>query len=364
MSARSICFSLLSALGIVFLTVASASAASCPYSSVQVRVQPDTSQPWATSTTVDVGQSVHVGVFRNGWGMPVDAGTVTVYAVQGSSWQLLNLNTWETYFTGNYPATWSFIAYCGSSQDTASATFVDNSNPIIDVLSYILPFHENGSANGGTHALITDPGNAWRTFSPGGNVGERLPGFYLTKGKVYGNDAWNFEQMIYDNNWIYLVRDTSWTAKCLDNNREAGMLLFTYEYGEWKRGGRHFPRFIENGTSIWTGNKFIQGVEKKLHPKDTTAQEGRWCNAEHSGTTTTEIQAELSASEIVGGDLYNDVLKLRAIGGSGEGDEWWFAKNVGLIHFHDNDSSESAAQLVDPHEIGVRIPCGAATPCM
>lgn len=87
---------------------------SCPYSSVQVRVQPNTSIPWTQSVTVPVNSSVHVGVFQNGWGVPVSPDTVTVYAVQGSLWLPVSLsNGWETWWSSSYAATWSFEAYCG-----------------------------------------------------------------------------------------------------------------------------------------------------------------------------------------------------------------------------------------------------------
>ena len=87
---------------------------SCPYSSVQVRVQPNTSIPWTQSVTVPVNSSVHVGVFQNGWGVPVSPGTVTLYAVQGSLWLPVSLsNGWETWWSSSYAATWSFEAYCG-----------------------------------------------------------------------------------------------------------------------------------------------------------------------------------------------------------------------------------------------------------
>lgn len=336
--------------------------AACPYSSVQVRVQPNTATPWTQTLTTLLGNSVHVGVFKNGWGVPVDPGVITLYAVQGSYSTTVALsNGWETWWSSPYQATWSFQAYCGGVWvGSASATY----NPI-DVLSYVKP----GGATGAVFSVVTNKGNPWRTFAwAGGSVGERLPGFFITKGNVnYAATplkAWNFEQMIYDSSWIYLVRDTSWTARCTDNNREAGMLLFTYENNQWLRGGRHFPRFIANGGSMPTGNKYIQGVEKKLNANDTTAQEGRWCAAQFSGWTSSTVRADVLASMSVGGRAFTDVLKLSIVGGSGTGDIWWFAKNVGLIMFTDGSQSESYSGTTNPYEIGVRIPCEPNAPCM
>ncbi|MEM9557122.1 MAG: hypothetical protein AAGC60_22885 [Acidobacteriota bacterium] len=356
-----------SAVALTLLVLAAAvPAAACPYSSIQVRVQESTANPWATSVSVPAGTNIHVGVFKNGWGVPVDPGTVTLYAVEGSLWTPLSLsNGWETWHTSSYAATVNYIGYCNSTQGSASATFTGSSGgQQIDVLSYILPTYPTG----GNHAVITNKTNPWRTFSnPGGNVGERLPGFFITKGWVNYADpikAWSFEQMIYDSEWIYLVRDTSWTSTC-SNGNEAGMLLFTYEGGQWKRGGRHFPRYINEGQIKESGSKYVQGVEKSIDPYiPLNPLEGQWCTAMYSGWTGTSIQADLSTAEYVGGTWYNDVLKLRAVGGSGDDDEWWFAKGIGLIRFDDGNQTEWATSINWDYKIGVRIPCEPNAPCM
>lgn len=344
----------------LFMLTAHAVQASCPYSTVQIRVQPDTSTPWSHSTTVQVGSHVHVGVFQNGWGVPVAPGTVTVYATEGSFSQPVQLtNGWEAWRSSNYPATWHFHAYCGGVyRESASATFT-----LIDVLSYVKP----GGVNGVNFSVISDKGNPWRTFSKNnGNIGERLPGFFITKGNLdYSTyKAWNFEQMIYDSQWIYLVRDTSWTSRCFDNWREAGMLVFSLQNGQWVRGGRHFPRYIANGTSVNTGTKYIQGVEKKQNANDHGAQEGRWCNAQYSGSTYSVVRADLLTSHTVGNRTFNDVLKLSITEGSGAGDAWWFAKGYGLIRFGDGNQNERYSFIQNPYEIDVRIPCEPSAPCM
>jgi len=235
----------------------------------------------------------------------------------------------------------------------------------IDVLSYVRP----GGCGWNTFSVITNQGNPWRTYTNAGcDVDERLPGFYITKGNVEflpdRAHAYNFEQMIYDADWIYLVRDTSWTARCLDNNHVAGMLLFTYENGQWLRGGRHFPRWIQNGQSAPTGWKYIQGVERKDGPGDWSAQEGRWCSAQYAGWTESTVRADLLGGRWVGGDYFSDVLQLQIVGGSGTGDVWWFARGTGLIKFTDGSITEHHDFIQDPYEVIVRIPCWPNPPCM
>ncbi len=229
----------------------------------------------------------------------------------------------------------------------------------IDVLSYVRPCGGNCS-----FSVITNYGNPWRTFDKA--VGERLPSFFITKGGLdYSTyKAWNFEQMIYDGSWIYLVRDTSWTAHCSDNGHIAGMLLFTYENGQWLRGGRHFPRWIYNGSQVDTGSKYVQGVERKEGTWDTGAQEGRWCSTPYSGWTSSTVRGDLVGGMWVGNRYFSDVLKLEIVAGAGTGDKWWFAKNTGFIKFTDGSITEYHDFTQDPYEVDVRIPCEPNPPCM
>ncbi|MEM9599248.1 MAG: hypothetical protein AAGD06_33575 [Acidobacteriota bacterium] len=250
-----------------------------------------------------------------------------------------------------------FTALSATAPQTAGAQW-------IDVLDYVFPNRPNGN----TSSVISNHGNPWRTFSNSGSVGERLSGFYITKGNVEflpdRAHAYNFEQMIYDHSWIYLVRDTSWTSTCKDNGHVAGMLLFTYENGQWLRGGRHFPRWIQNGHTKSTGSKYIQGVERKDGPGDNGAQEGRWCNAHYSGWTSSDVRADLLGGRTVGGTYFSDVLQLSITGGSGNGDSWWFARGTGLIKFGDGSIAEEHDDIVDPYEVIARVPCWPNAPCM
>ena len=351
-------------LGLLFslLLSPSSSLAACPYTSMQIRVQPNTSTAWTQSISVAAGTQIHVGVFKNGWGVPVDPGVASVVAVNGSTSQAISLSSgWEAWWSAPSAGTWSLRAHCnGTYMEAATATFTSTS---INVLSYVRP----GGANGVVFSTITNLGNPWRTFAwNNGNIGERLPGFFITKGNLDYNTykAWNFEQMIYDSSWIYLVRDTSWTSTCKDTGREAGMLLFTNVNGQWLRGGRHFPRFIANGASVSTGEKFIQGVRKKKDPSDNEPNEGQWCDAHYSGPTSSTVRADLLSSYSVGGRTFTDVLKLSITGGSGMDDVWWFAKGYGLIRFSGPGLGERFQKFENPYEIGVRIPCEPNSPCM
>lgn len=357
------------------LGLAPPAAAQCPYSSVQIRVQINTSTPWATFThaayDASTGQnkSIHIGAFRNGWGVPVDPNTVTVYALQGSYYQILPLSGWETNWRPSVPMlndTWRFEVWCGGSfKDAASATWSGS----LDVLSYVLP-NWPSSNTGSPRTIITDKTNNWRTYAnAGGGVGERLNGFFITKGGIDWNYSatvmWNFEQMIYDSQWIYLVRDTSWTDRCLDNNHLAGQLLFTYENNQWLRGGRHFPRSVNNGRSRDTGLKWIQGVQRAENMGDTSG-EGRWCDTPHDsvgvGQVSSTVQGEWIGRKTLGDRTFDDVLSLKIVDGSGAGDDWWFAKGFGLVRFTDGSQTERYDSNNPNYPITVRIPCTTTYP--
>jgi hypothetical protein len=365
---------------VTIIPISSISVEQAPYyNSVQIRVQINTSTPWSTSANAALGKEIHIGVFKNGWGVPIDQGGVSVYAVQGSKYELISLSVWEAWWK---PAVqlendkWTFVVYYGSMNDQASATWGKQ----IDVLSYVLPNWPQ-SVTGTTYTVVTNRGNYWRTYSnPGGDVGERLPGFFITKGGIdwewcndnpcppnYDKIMWYFEEMIYDSEWIYLVRDTSWDKKCEPPGTKhiCGQLLFTYDWGsaQWLRGGKHFPRFLANGGHKVADSKYVQGVERRENMADTTAKEGMWCKAENSGWTESTIYAELIGTRTLNGRTFNDVLKIKIIGGSGEGDRWLFAKGYGLIQFRNSILNEKYAQWTN-YPVTVRIPCYPGLPCM
>ncbi len=334
---------------------------SCPYNSVQIRVQEDTQHPWSKYISVPMS-AIHIGAFKNGWGVPIDAGTVSVHAANGSMSFPLQLNVWETWWVPPLSGAWTFSVYCGPHSDSANAHWFND----IDVLSYVYPKDSSGNdldftvdtkANGAA-------GNHWRTHSD--YYGEEsLPGFFITKGGTDYNtgEAYNFEHMIYDSEWIYLVRDTSWDRRCHDNGHLVGQLLFRNE-GGWKRGGPHFPRFIPNNQSRKTGSKYVQAVERKQNAGDTQAIEGRWCDADNTGRTSSEIKAQIIPSITIGGRKFHDVLKLSVVGGSGTDDGWWFAKNFGLVRFSDANLTEEYSKTTQGFLLEIRMPCSPGPHCM
>lgn len=345
-----------SALALLLLSTTLLAHAACitPTRPVQARASGVTQ--WGASASMPVNIPAYIQVDVN-----VSLDRLKLFAVNGSFSQPVPLNqkriaTW----TVSMPSTWRFEAYC-DGQRLGSANVTHTAQ--IDVLSYVRP----GGIHGLPSAVMTNKENPWRTFSyNNGDLNERLPGFFITKGNVDWptGKAWNFEQMMYDSAWIYLVRDTSWTSHCIADGAPVGMLLFVDGPSGPLRGGRHFPRHIANGATVNTGQKRIQGVKKKTGPAHQLTDEGAWCEAEHAGWTSSDVRADVYATATIGGKALENVLKLSIVGGSGNQDAWWFAQGIGLVQFRDANQQEYLNRIENLLEIGVRIPCEPLAPCM
>jgi hypothetical protein len=104
--------------------------ATCPYSSVQARVQPNLQTAWTRSLTVDVNQSVHLGAMYNGTGYYASPSYVALTLIHpnGSQYGV----PIDGYFPMTTPGTYRLRATCGSSGavwDEATIT-VNNPQPV------------------------------------------------------------------------------------------------------------------------------------------------------------------------------------------------------------------------------------------
>lgn len=343
------------AIAALLLSMAFLAEAICLTPRQPVQTKPAGESVWSTAASTPVNIPAYVRVDA-----PVDR--VKLYAIKGSFKQLVRLNDKGiAQWNQSTPALWRFEAMCDGLL-IGAATIEHTAD--IDVLSYVRP----GGIHGLRSAVTTNMTNPWRTYSfNGGDVGERLPGFFITKGNVNWNtgQVLEFEQMIYDNNWIYLVRDTSWRSHCLADSAPVGMIQFINQGGVQVRGGRHFPRRIINGGTIATGEKRIQGVKKKSNwTTPTPPDEGTWCDAMYSGWTSSQIRADIYAALMIGGKHVENVLKLSTVGGSGNGDAWWFAHGIGLVQFKDDGMLEYMIAVDYPRDYVARIPCEPGPPCM
>jgi photosystem II stability/assembly factor-like uncharacterized protein len=111
-------------------TVTVTGAASCPFSSVQARVQQNASQPWSPAITITQGQSFTVGAFKNGWGVLTDCCTaIAVTGPNGFSATPSNLGV----VTPPTPGTYTLRVTCGGLTETATVTVTGSSCPFTSV---------------------------------------------------------------------------------------------------------------------------------------------------------------------------------------------------------------------------------------
>jgi photosystem II stability/assembly factor-like uncharacterized protein len=150
-------------------------AASCPYSSLQTRVQRDNTQPWAQSTSINLGQSFSVGTFQNGSGQLTSCcTTITVTGPNGYSASPANLSV----VTPPYAGTYTVRGVCGSLAENATVS-VSSGSTLIPLTN---PGMENVTTSQYGYINGWGPNGAWAFHSQypranNGTLGTRF-GYY------------------------------------------------------------------------------------------------------------------------------------------------------------------------------------------
>jgi ribosome modulation factor len=111
-------------------------AASCPYSTIQTRVQPNASTPWTQTLTINQGQSFTVGSFYNGTGQLTTCCTaISVTGPNGYAVTPANLGV----ITPPTAGTYTVRATCGAVTETATVTVVGTSCPFTSIQTRVQP---------------------------------------------------------------------------------------------------------------------------------------------------------------------------------------------------------------------------------
>jgi len=166
--------------------------------SVQSRVQPNAQTPWNHVLTISLGQSIKVGSFYDGTGLPTTCcTTITVTGPSGYLAFPANLST----LTLPYVGTYTVVATCGGFSDTATVT-VNQPGTLIALTNSNMETQstsEFGFINGwgpsgawASHAQFPRNGNAslgarFGYYSAGTTetVGQLLPTLRFTANKRY-----------------------------------------------------------------------------------------------------------------------------------------------------------------------------------
>lgn len=348
---NSLRFSLLAAAFAGSSLLAGSAAAQCPYSSVQSRVQPNTSTPWTQSLSVGPGQQFRVGAFKNGWGVFVDPGTATITVTAPNGSQSFPAN--GSYVTAGQAGVYNVRVSCGSLADTATVSTV---GAAYDMLDYMRNDNE-AKAN-----MLKQNGSGYQPIrsylAPAAS--DR---FYITKSFPDGiGQATEFEEYTWDSSYIYLVRDTSWQ---LENWCEGQQTSFELWTGGRNRGAR-FPRYVTNGQ-VATPPSYIIKARKEGNgcglcnsPYDS---DGQYVNATY--------RFEKLASKFFShtGKTVNDVIKVSIIGGVGSDrhEVYYFAKSLGWVGFESDDAwahYDGPANGGNNYEVVIKNPCPGTSGCV
>lgn len=175
----------------------------------------------------------------------------------------------------------------------------------VDTLEYIFPTNPN-------LVSVVDSAYGQQKFQTYPTTINGQPGLVWDKSYDASPNTY-FEEYTFDNQYIYHLRDTTWTNTCSDGS-EAYYSLFQPGGQE---GGQYLHRCVTPGQS------YTVTAEIRAYSKSTCGP----CDAGF-GTSTT-------ASTTYSVQTQGDLLIINNTGGSGAGDIKTFKKGVGLVGFSD-----------------------------
>ncbi|TXH64764.1 MAG: hypothetical protein E6Q88_15060 [Lysobacteraceae bacterium] len=325
--------------------------AQCLYGSVQSRVQINETVAWTQTLSIATGGSFRVGAFKNQSGQFVDPGTATITVVRpdGSSYQTAN----GTYQTAALSGTYLVRVTCGTLMDTATVTATGGS-ATYDMLDYMMNDNTGSSIN------LDTSDRQWQLFRTyfDPQDGRR---FYITK-NYNGTGATDYEEYVFDETYIYLVRDTSWQSNNWCSGLNTMMELWT---GRQNRGVR-FPRrvIINTGSSTtWTTPAF--DIKGRL--------EGNGCAfctspSAGNGQTWTWRFTHHSSYALNTGQVAQNVIKAELISGpgAGNGEYYLFSKSLGWVGYGETTGAGwwSHYSSVNGAPVVILPPCTGQTGCI
>jgi len=226
-----------------------------------------------------------------------------------------------------------------------------------DLLDYYLPNSD--------YVIHMNNGEKFHTFA--GVINSRS-GFTTLKS---AEGKW-YEEYTYDNDKIYLNRDTTWATgfnqnvKCTNPNTQNDAafvwLLGHYEkdearslVGSDKEGGVWIDRRLSVGDTTDRGQITVTGFDK------TTCQP---CDTQYVGKTGGTVKLVEVFSTWKGGadgKEFNDVAHIWVTGGTGSGEHFYLAKGIGRVGWK-NDNSFSYGKVVENGKINKVELCSNGNP--
>lgn len=179
-------------------------------------------------------------------------------------------------------------------------------------------------------------------------------GFYVTK-------SWNtgeFEELWYNNSYIYLVRDTSWQPSnfCHINGVTYETSFELWDTQTATRGGKYMPREVRPVDAAYVIGPYDIKSRFEAGP-----QKCQLCN--NSPTTganqSRTIKARFLPSkrfDVTGVTLYNLVV-IEGVGGPGTGEKYYYHKTLGWVGYEDASGLKSHYSRVEHNNLTIADPC-------
>lgn len=154
--------------------------------------------------------------------------------------------------------------------------------------------------------------------------------FYITK-NYDGTGATDYEEYTFDNNYIYLVRDTSWQPSNWCSGQQTMFELWT---GNRNRGVR-FPRYVQHNQLITVPGSVIKArLEGNCaYCNGPTDSDGQTVAATYRFT---KLGSKHFAA--TGQTLY-DLIKVTVEDGAGTGESYYFSKTLGWVGYEDGNQT-------------------------
>jgi hypothetical protein len=221
---------------------------------------------------------------------------------------------------------------------------VDRPADAVELLPYFLPSAANANV-----VIQLNTGEYFQTIAVPGPVGRFLGRMYLVKNPTGSN----YEEFAWDANFIYHLKDTSWSTAnnvnvtCKDTanlNKEAAFTLVDTVTvdgndpcaGNWQtllrnsEGGKWVKR------SMVVGETFVNARSVFSLAEDSC----QCCNTDHDGHTESTMRfnrQEMKSFPLANGTTWTvDVVEFEVTAGSGLGDKFWYGRDLGLIAFKSN----------------------------
>ena len=176
------------------------------------------------------------------------------------------------------------------------------------------------------------------------------------------NDPEAYEEFNYDIQFIYHLADTTWAtfqdgqwnnARCYDG-REAYSTYLNGAFGEQNGSCEGFNDHMGMEGGIWVPRHMTEGQQ---YPHWVTVvgiakEDCQCCQAQYTGPVLRTVKLVSKEWVDLGNNLgTKEVIRICIMGGPGQGENFWYARNYGWIAFGHVDPPDGPKSIFDVNHI-------------